>query len=341
LKHDRRFVAFTFAVLALHTLVLLADFIAPYDPAGQNRDQSFVAPTRLHFQDDAGHWHIWPFVYALVPAEDGSLKEDRSRPYPVQMFKSGDEYELAGLIRLRLHLFGVEAPARINLFGTDAFGRDQFSRWTVGAQVSLLAGILATCLSLTLGAVVGLVSGFYGGWIDALLSRSGDLFMALPWLYLLFAARAFLPLDVSAAQAWIVTVGIIGVVGWARPARLVRGIALSARVRNYVLAARGFGASDAYLVRRHILPLTWTLLLTQATVLIPQYVLAEVALSFVGLGIGEPTPSWGNMLAPLQQYHVIASYPWMFIPVGLLILIFHGYFGVSHVLHEKLKSTAT
>src|SRR5258706_9888156 len=126
--------------------------------------------------------------------------------------------------------------------------------------------------------------------------RSAELFLALPWLYLLFAVRAVLPLSVSPGQAFLLLVLVIGLVDWGRPARLVRGVVLSARERNFVLAARGFGASNAYLLRRHLMPLTFRVLLTQMAVLIPQFILAEVILSFLGLGIGEPFPSWGNML---------------------------------------------
>jgi peptide/nickel transport system permease protein len=118
-------------------------------------------------------------------------------------------------------------------------------------------------------------------------------------------------------------------VDWARPARLVRGVVLSARERGYVLAARGFGASDAHIVRRHILPHTVPLLLTQAALLVPQYVLAEVTLSFLGLGVSEPAPSWGNMLGALQQYHVLSSYWWMWAPALVLVPVFLAYFVVS------------
>ena len=117
--------------------------------------------------------------------------------------------------------------------------------------------------------------------------RGSELFLALPWLYLLLAARALLPLHITTLQAVFLLVTIIGAVGWVRPARLVRGVVLSARERGFVLAARGFGASAPYLIRRHILPLSGSVLLTQATVLIPQYILADVTLSFLRLGVGD------------------------------------------------------
>ena len=140
------------------------------------------------------------------------------------------------------------------LLGTDGYGRDVFSRLLYGGQVSLATGLGAAFVSLFIGLGIGTVAGFYGGWADRILMRGGELFMALPWLYLLLAARAFLPLHIGAVEAFALLVLIIGGVGWVRPARLIRGVVLSARERGYVLAARGFGASDWYLVRRHILP---------------------------------------------------------------------------------------
>ena len=155
--------------------------------------------------------------------------------------------------------------------------------------------------------------------------RGSELFMTLPWLYLLLAVRAFLPLHIGPLEAFFLLVAIIGGVGWVRPARLIRGVVLSARERPFVLAARGFGAGPVYLIRRHILPFTWPVTLTQATVLIPQYILAEVTLSFLGLGVGEPVPSWGNMLAEARQYHVLTGHAWLLAPGAAAIPVLLGY----------------
>jgi peptide/nickel transport system permease protein len=204
-----------------------------------------------------------------------------------------------------------------------------------GGRVSLLTGLLAAFLSLGLGLALGTVAGFHGGWLDQILMRGGELVMALPWLYLLLAVRAFLPLHITTVQAFFLLIIIIGGVGWVRPARLIRGVVLSARERGFVLAARGFGASDAYLIRRHILPLTLGVVLTQATVLIPQYILAEVALSFLGLGVSEPVPSWGNMLAEAQQYHALVAHPWMLAPGLAIIPVLLGYLLLADTLLES------
>ena len=287
---------------AVHLAALGAGFLAPYSPLEQDRMLPWAPPTRVRLVDAAGRFHWRPFVYA--PLEDegapGGYREDTSRPYPLRFLVPGAPYRLAGLVPARTHLLGVEEPARLFLLGSDGLGRDQLSRLLHGAQVSLAAGLLAAAIALALGWTIGTAAGFYRGWVDVGAMRAADLFLALPWLYLLLAVRAALPLHVPPAQALLMVVAVIGLVDWARPARLVRGVVLSSRERGYVLAARGFGASDLHLVRRHILPHTVPLLLTQAAVLVPQYVLAEMTLSFLGLGVAEPAPSWGNMLAPLQ-----------------------------------------
>jgi len=321
---------------AVHLAALGAGFLAPYAPLEQNRMLPYAPPTPLRFVDADGGFHLRPFVYALSEdaLDEGRYEEDRGRAVPVRFLVHGAPYSIAGLTA-RVHLFGVEEPAGLFLLGTDGVGRDQLSRLLHGARLSLAAGLLATLLSLGLGWLLGTLAGFYGGWLDAIVMRGAELFLALPWLYLLFAVRAALPLHVSAAQAFLMVVLVIGLVDWARPARLVRGLVLSARERNYVLAARGFGASDLYLIRRHIAPQTVSLVLTQAALLVPQYILAEVTLSFLGLGVSEPAPSLGNMLAALQQYHVLVSYWWMWVPGLALVPVFLAYFALSQALPAR------
>jgi peptide/nickel transport system permease protein len=140
-------------------------------------------------------------------------------------------------------------------------------------------------------------------------------------------------------RAFLLVVVVIGAVGWARPARMVRGIVLSAKERNFVRAARGFGAGGGYLLRRHILPATGSAVLTQAAVLVPQFVLAEMTLSFLGLGVPDPVPSWGNLLASLQHYNVLVSYWWMYLPALAMVPFFLGYLVLASLLQGSSKAT--
>ena len=323
-------------LIALHVIVIFAGFFAPYDPAEQDRKSPYVPPMRVHVVDAQGHFHARPFVY-LLRLREGTFdqyEEDTARPARLRFFVRGAHYRLLWLVPMRLHLFGG-VEERIYLLGSDSFGRDQLSRFLYGGRVSLFAGLLGAGITLLLGLCVGALAGYYGGWRDDLLMRLAELFLALPWLYLLFALRAFLPLAVRPLQAFFLIIAVLGAVGWARPARLVRGVVLSAKERGFVSAARGFGATSGYLLRRHILPEASSVLLTQAALLVPQFVLAEMTLSFLGLGVPEPVPSWGNLLSSLQQYSVLVSYWWMYLPALIMVPFFLGYLGLGSRLQEQ------
>lgn len=324
------------AIAVLHVLIFLAGFIAPYAPAAQNRELSYAPPSCPHFVDASG-WHLRPFVYAQVADFEGG-REDSHRRYSIRFFVRGDDYRLLWIFRSNVHLFGVDAPGRVLLLGSDLYGRDEFSRLVYGGQISLTAGLLATFITLVIATLVGIVSGYYGKWIDEALMGSAELFLSLPWFYFLVGVRAFLPLHLSSVDTFLLLIAVIGAIGWARPARLMRGIALSARRRDYVLAARSFGASHSYLLRRHILPEMAGVLLTQAALLIPQYIAAEATLSFFGLGISEPVPSWGNMLSTLQQYNVLVSYYWLLAPAAALVVTSVMYWLLADALHHWLQS---
>lgn len=323
----------------IHLIVLGANFVAPYNPAEQNRDFPFAPPMRVHLVDASGKFHWRPFVYSWVNRADakdsGSYKEDHSQMRPLQFFMREGTPD-GGRSSRPWHLFGVAGQGRVFLLGTDDYGRDQFSRLLYGGRISLFAGLVATVLSLGLALLLGSISGYFGHWLDDVIMRMSEIFMALPWIYLLFAVRAFLPLHLGARQAFFILIAVIGFTGWARPSRLIRGVVLSAKERDYVRAARGFGASWVYVLRRHVLPDTSAVVLTQAALLVPQYILAEVTLSFLGLGIGEPVPSWGNMLAGLQRYYVLESYWWMFASGLALVPIFLLYYWLADGLQVRV-----
>jgi peptide/nickel transport system permease protein len=324
----------------VYLVVIAAGFIAPGDPVTQHRELVFAPPTRLHLIGPSGELRWRPFVYPLVlrPGTFDSYEEDRTRMYPVRFFVRRTPVRITGLFSWDRRLVGTDSPTPLFLLGSDQYGRDLFARLLYGGQISLFAGLLGAALSLGMGILLGGVAGFYGGWLDEVIMRGSELFLALPWLYLLFAVRMSLPLHIAPTQAFLLIVTVVGVVGWARPARLIRGAVLSARARDYVLAARSAGASDPYLLRRHVLPQVMGIALTQAAVLVPQYVLAEVTLSFFGLGVGEPVPSWGNMLSGVNRYHVLASYWWMFLPGIVLIPVFLLYYALADALHQRAAS---
>jgi peptide/nickel transport system permease protein len=341
--NSRRWTALMIVALTLlHLPVIFPGFFAPYDYSAQNRDLPFAPPNRIHFIDAAGAFHLRPFVYSWKEQleNNASYEEDHTQEYPVHLFVRNSPYSVVGGWSSRLHLFGVDEPGRISLFGTDDFGRDEFSRLLYGGRISLLAGLIATAIALIVGATLGTISGYYGKWVDSILMRLVELFLALPWLYLLFAARAVLPLRIKTTDAFLLLIGVVGLVGWAKPARLIRGIVLSAKERNFVLASRAMGGSNWHILRWHILPQTYRTLLTMAAIMLPQFILAEVTLSFLGLGVGEPIPSWGTLLAELQKYSVLTSYWWMYLPAVALVVLFLLYHWASKLLQERVASVS-
>src|SRR5690348_12060269 len=175
-------------IVAIHAVIVLAGFFAPYSASDQDRERPYLPPMRVHFIDASGHFHLRPFCYPLQ-LKTGSFdqfEENSTTRVPLTFVTSGARYRLLGVIPMRLHFFGTaNTETRLYLFGTDAFGRDQLSRILVGGQVSLFAGLVGTGITLTLAALIGLCSGFFGGWRDNILMRLAELFLALPWLYLL------------------------------------------------------------------------------------------------------------------------------------------------------------
>ena len=214
------------------------------------------------------------------------------------------------------------APSALHWLGTDDYGRDVLSRFLAGANWSVLAGVLATTLTLLIAGLAGGVAGFNGGRIDQILMRVGDLVLSLPWLYVLIGLRAVLPLSMKPRAAVAAMLALIALVSWARPARLVRGLVLSLSERGYVEAARGFGVSGFRIFRRHVLPGTLGLMGVQALVLFPRFVLAEVTLSFLGLGVGEPDPSWGGLILGLKQAYLLPEQSWRLLPICLMAPLF-------------------
>jgi len=192
-------------------------------------------------------------------------------------------------------------PAVQYLLGTDELGRDVWSRLLHGGRISLGAGLIAAGLSVGLGLLAGAAGGLSRGLLRRAVLALAELFLSVPWLYLLLAIRAFLPLTLGPAQVLLLLSAVIGAAGWARPGRLFAQMAAEVREREYVEAAESFGAGRWHLMKRHLLPELLTLAGTQFLLLLPGYVLAEVTLTFFGLGVAEPAASWGNLLAPLRH----------------------------------------
>ncbi|NPA58732.1 MAG: ABC transporter permease [Aquificae bacterium] len=305
----------------LYFLAVFADFISPYPFDLQHRDTPYHPPTQIHFFDREGNFHLRPFVYGyrLVDPVFKRYEIDYSRKYPVYFFVEGERHYLLGFIPTSRHLFGVK-EGRIFLLGADHLGRDIFSRLLYGGRISLSIGIVGVLVSFTIGAIVGGISGYFGGKVDNILMRIAEIVMSFPGFYLMLALRAVFPITLSSVQVYFLIVIILSFIGWAGLSRVIRGMVLSIREQDFVLAAKSYGASSLRIITRHIIPNTFSYLLIAATLSIPGYILGESALSLLGLGIQEPYASWGNMLAAARSISAISQYPWILAP-GVAIFI--------------------
>jgi len=206
-----------------------------------------------------------------------------------------------------------QPPSKAHLLGTDSIGRDILSRLVYGSRISLSVGIIASFLSLAIGIFFGLTAGYFGGKTEAVLSQFFDIFLAFPSLLLAIGISAVMPPGLASAML------AITLVGWAGFARLVRGITLSLREQTYIEASRALGATPARILYRHILPNALPLILVAGSLRVGGFILLEAALSFLGLGVQPPTPTWGSMISLNRAY--INSAPWMVIFPGLAISI--------------------
>ncbi len=208
-----------------------------------------------------------------------------------------------------------QPPSAEHWLGTDRLGRDVWSRTVHGGRVSLAVGLSAALISTFIGMIFGAISGFYGGWSDMAVMRTTDVFLTFPPIIIMLAIAAFV------GQSIVNVILIIGLLSWPTTARLVRGQVLSVREEQFVLASRSLGAKNYRLITGHILPNTIAPLLAEVTFAVGAAILTEAGLSFLGLGVPLPTPSWGNMLETARSLDVLQDGPWMWVPPALMTLM--------------------
>jgi peptide/nickel transport system permease protein len=223
-----------------------------------------------------------------------------------------------------------EPPSRQFLLGTDPLGRDRFSRLLYATRVSLLCAPAAALMATALAAGIGLIAGYFGGWAKELAGALTDLFLSLPWLFVLLTLRALLPLNLAPWPSLAATFVLLAAIGWASGARVVVASVGSLRNAASVLQAHAYGCSQWRVLWIHILPNLKPVLAAQFWILVPVFLLTEANLGALGLGVAEPMPSWGNMLAELQNYHRISESPWILAPALLLFVVLASlHFAVS------------
>lgn len=205
--------------------------------------------------------------------------------------------------------------------GTDDLGRDRLARLLYGTRVSVLLAPAAALLSTLLAGLIGGTAGYLGGRWERIVTASIDLFLSLPWLFLLLAIRALLPLNTSPVASVTITFLLLGCLGWASPARIIRAGTRSLANSDFLLQARAAGTPSARLIWRHLLPNLRPMLAAQFWLSIPVFILSEANLGLLGLGISEPLPSWGALLRELENYSAVLQNPWMLAPAVLLVAV--------------------
>lgn len=312
-------------VVVLLVVTLFAPFFAPYSATQTQLGSVYVPPQRLHFIDTEGRFHLRPFTYALIADMDPETwariyREDTSKMYPLSFFASGSEYKLFGLFTSSTHLVGVADGGSLYLLGTDKMGRDLLSLIIFGARISVSIAVFGALVGAFLGSVIGAASGYYGGVFDNVTQRISELLLSFPTLPLFMAVSVAIPVEWPPLGVFFGIMMIFAFLGWPVLAREVRGKVLSYREEEFVTAAHAMGAKGPYIIFRHILPNVVSHIIVILTISVPELILAEGALSFLGLGIQPPLVSWGVLLRDATTLETLGQNPWIMLP-GLAILL--------------------
>jgi peptide/nickel transport system permease protein len=309
-------------LIVLYSVAIFCEFFSPNTPHVRDSNHAYAPPQLIRIFH-GGRLHR-PFVYGLKLGRDPVTWRnvyvlDKEKPLSISLFAKGAEYTFAGLIKSDRHLIGVESGPFF-LLGTDKFGRDLLSRILYGSRISLSIGLVGVFLSFVLGLTLGGISGFYGGTVDLVMERIIEFLRSIPTIPLWMALAASLPAYWSPIKVYLGITIILSLVGWTGLARIVRSKLLQLREEDFVMAAKIAGGRDGYIIAAHLLPSFMSYVIVAVTLAVPGMILAETALSFLGLGLRPPVVSWGVLLNEAQTVQVIALAPWLLIP-GLFVIV--------------------
>ena len=321
-KH-RLAVVGTVVVILIYLVALFAEFVAPFTPDAFDADYTYAPPQRLHFFDEDG-FGLYVYGYSSKLNEETLVRTfevDETKKVPVRLFAQGNTYKLWGLFESDLHLIGpVEKGEPMYLLGANDQGQDMLSRIIFGARVSMSIGLVGVALSFVFGVFLGGISGYYAGATDTVIQRLIEVLMSIPTLPLWLGLSAALPPDWSPLRIYFGITIILSLIGWTDLARVVRGRFLSLRGEDFVTAAELDGSSKPRIILRHMLPSFASHVIASLTLAVPAMILAETALSFLGLGLQPPIVSWGVLLQEAQNIRSVATAPWLLLP-GFAVII--------------------
>jgi len=311
------------SLFLLYLVMIFASYIAPYNPLEQNPEAGYAKPSSVHFDSQQG-FYTYQQKYQVNPItlekETIDLKEKR---FYIRFFQGN-------------RLFMVDKPAYLYLLGSDSLGRDIFSRIVHGSRPSLTIGFLAVLISFPLGAIYGGIAGFFGGIIDNLMMRIVEAIMSLPSFYILIILSAILPAHLNNSQRFALITVILSLISWAGLARIIRGQIQSIKQAEFIQAAKTTGQKDFMIIMKHLLPHTLSFLLVAVTLSVPGYIIGESSLSFLGLGINQPDPSWGNLLAEGKELTNILKRPWLvWTPSILIFIVVFSFNMIGDYLRDK------
>ena len=327
-------------LLVLYAGLLFEGFLAPYGPNTKFKDKSYHPPHKLRFFHEGNF--IGPFVYEyeMVNPVFKAYQVDRKVYHKIVFFQKGEPYNLFFFIPAERHLFGTHDGRPVFVLGTDNLGRDLLSRIVYGAKISLTIGFVSIFLALFGGILIGGLSGYVGGFADWFIMRAAEVVILLPTFYFFLFLRSVMPTDISPGEKFFYITAILAIPSWAGSARSIRNWVLSLKNADFVTSAVLSGAPKTSVLLRHIIPQIRNILILNITLSVPGVILGEAGLSFLNLGITEPSVSWGMLMNSAMDINVLLQYPWLLLPAAVIILTVFSFFTFGYALKDALDPKA-